>query len=91
MDTTARTERITMRVTAAQREFLLEASRTEATTLTDFILKAAASRAEDILADRQQFRLTDSGYDSFVALLDRPVVDKPRLRQLLAEDSVFER
>lgn len=90
-DPTSKTGRITMRVSAAQRDLLSEASRTEATTLTDFILDAATSRAENVLTDRSRFRLDHEAYAAFVDLLDRPIEDKPRLRERLSAKSVFER
>lgn len=89
-DTSNKTERITMRVSVAQRDLLTEASRTESTTLSDFILDAATTRAEDVLADRTMFRLDDDAFTAFVELLDRPVVDIPRLRERLAAPSPFD-
>ena len=82
-------QRITMRISSTQRELLTRASRTEETTLTEFILGAATTRAEDVLADRRLFTLEAPEYKAFLAVLDRPVQDKPRLRRLLAEPSVF--
>ena len=79
-----------MRVSAAQRDLLAEASRTASTTLSDFILDAATTRAEDVLADRQLFSLDDHAFSAFVELLDRPVTDIPGLREGLAAPSPFE-
>ncbi len=79
-----------MRVSAAQRELLAEASRTEATTLTEFIIDAATTRAEDVLADRRHFVLDADAYGAFLQVLDRPVQDMPKLRRLLHKPSVFE-
>jgi uncharacterized protein (DUF1778 family) len=83
-------QRITVRVSSAQRDLLNEASRAEDTTLSEFILDAATSRAEDVLADRRFFTLANQDYGAFLALLDSPVENRPRLRRLLAEPSVFE-
>ena len=83
-------QRISMRVSAAQRELLTEASRTEEITLTEFIIDAATTRAEDVLADRRHFVLDADAYRAFLQVLDRPVQDKPKLRRLLIEPSVFE-
>ncbi|MEK6719914.1 MAG: DUF1778 domain-containing protein [Chloroflexota bacterium] len=89
--TTSKTERITVRVSVAQRKLLSEASRTESTTLTDFILDAATARAEDVLADRSVFSLNHEAFAAFVDLLDRPVVDKPRLRERLSAQPLFDK
>ncbi len=85
-----KTERISVRVSPAQRELLDEASRVSAVTLTDFILHAATIRAEDVLADRGSFPVSDEAYRAFLALLDRPVQAKPRLQELLTKPSVLE-
>jgi Uncharacterized protein conserved in bacteria len=86
---TAKNQRITVRISSAQRDLLTKASRTAETTLTEFILDAATTRAEDVLADRRLFTLGIADYQAFLEVLDRPVQDKPRLRLLLAEPSVF--
>ncbi len=82
--------RIAVRVSREQRELLDEASRTEETTLSDFVLQAATQRAQEVLADRRQFHLLPDQWDAFVAMLDRPVVAKPRLAALLGEPTVFD-
>ena len=46
--------------------------------------------AEDALADRRVFRLADQRWKAFQNILDRPVVNKPRLARLLSERSVLE-
>ena len=86
----AKDQRITMRVSATERELLARASSLANSTLSEFILDAATLRAEDILAARQRFDLTSPAFDTFISLLDRPVVDKPRLRRLLAGAPIFE-
>lgn len=88
--TKIKTERITVRVSVAQRELLSNASRTQSTTLTDFILDAATARAQDVLADRSVFSLEHEVFTAFVNLLDRPVVNKPRLRDRVAAPSLFD-
>lgn len=84
-------ERIALRVSSGQRLLLDEASRAEETTLSEFVLRAATRRAEDVLADRRRFALSESAWAAFVELLDRPAVEKPRLRQLMTTPSILER
>ncbi len=86
----AKSERISVRVSPTQRELLGAASRVSAVTLTDFILEAATAHAEDVLADRRSFPVSDEAYRAFVELLDRPVQSKPRLRELLSKPSAFD-
>jgi uncharacterized protein (DUF1778 family) len=84
-------ERIAVRASHAQRDLITRASRISSTTVSDFVLKASLERAEDVLADRREFRLPDEQWTAFVSLLDRPPTDKPRLRRLLTEPSILDR
>lgn len=84
-------DRIALRLSREQHELLAEASRIERTSLSAFVLDAATRRAEDVLADRRQFHLPDPQWDAFVAMLDRPIQDRPDLRALLSRPSVFHR
>ena len=84
-------ERIAVRASHEERELIAEASRVTATTVSDFVLRASIDRAADVLADRREFRLPPEDWNAFVALLDRPPVEKPHLRRLLTEPSILER
>lgn len=46
--------------------------------------------AEETLTGRNLFQLDDANWEAFQAALDRPTQEKPRLRRLLTEPSVFE-
>ena len=83
--------RIAVRASREERELIAQASRASATTVSDFVLRASIARAEDVLAERREFRLPPDRWEAFVAMLDRPAVAKPRLRRLLTEPSVLDR
>ncbi len=83
--------RIAVRATREERELIAQASRASETTVSDFVLRASIAQAEDVLAERREFRLPPDQWDAFVAMLDRPAVAKPRLRRLLTEPSVLDR
>lgn len=87
----AKAERIALRASQEQRELIGRASEATSTTVSDFVLRASIARAEEVLADRREFRLPPDRWNAFVELLDRPPVDKPRLRRLLTEPSSLER
>jgi uncharacterized protein (DUF1778 family) len=87
----AKGERIALRASQEQRELIGRASEATSTTVSDFILRASIARAEEVLADRSEFHLPPDRWNAFVELLDRPPVDKPRLRRLLTEPSILER
>jgi uncharacterized protein (DUF1778 family) len=89
--TASKGERIAVRASHAQRDLIARASRVSSTSVSDFVLKASLQRAEDVLADRREFRLADAQWSAFVAMLDRPPTERPRLRRLLTEPSVLDR
>jgi uncharacterized protein (DUF1778 family) len=84
-------ERIALRATREQRDLLARASEASSTTVTDFVLGASIARAEEVLADRREFRLPPERWTAFVEMLDRPPVEKARLRRFLTEPSILER
>ena len=87
----AKAERIALRASQEQRELIGRASEVTSTTVSDFVLRASITRAEEVLADRREFRLPPDRWNAFVEMLDRSPVEKPRLRRLLTEPSILER
>jgi uncharacterized protein (DUF1778 family) len=59
--------------------------------VTDFILRSAREKAEQALTDQTRFLLDDKQWKAFLAALDRPAVNKPRLRRLFTEQHVAKR
>lgn len=88
--TNTKSERLAVRVSPQQRSLLVEASRAQEKTVTEFVLSAATQAAEDILADRRRFVLAAPEWAAFVAALDRPPRELPRLRTLLSMPSILD-
>ena len=86
----ARSERIEVRTTPSVKALLQRAASASHKNVTEFLLDAGLSVAEDTLANRHLFRLDDEQWQAFQDLLDRPVEEKPRLARLMAEKSVLE-
>ena len=86
-----RTNRLNIRATKTEKKLLETAAERQATTVSDFVLESACTRAEDILAEEKHFELPPDRWKAFVSALDRPAQSKPKLRKLLAEPSVLER
>lgn len=86
----AKEDRLTARLTSEQNALIRRAADAEGTTITNFALSATLAKARDVLADRRLFLLNDAAWVQFNALLDRPVVHKPRLEKLLTSPSVFD-
>jgi uncharacterized protein (DUF1778 family) len=83
----ARETRLNLRATARQNTLIRLAAQTANKTVTDFILDSASNAAEQVLADRRWFMLDESAWVAFQDLLERPAVTKPRLAELLSEES----
>lgn len=79
-----------MRLSSDQDELIRRAAEVEGTSITEFTVDAAVSRARDVLVDRRLFMLDDAAWAEFLAVLDRPIAYKPRLEKLFASESIFE-
>jgi uncharacterized protein (DUF1778 family) len=86
----AKSERIEVRTTPSMKALLQRAATSSHKNVTDFLLEAGITAAEEALVDRRMFRLDEAQWQAFQDVLDRPVVAKPRLARLLAEKSVLE-
>lgn len=85
-----KSERIEVRTTPRLKALLQRASASSHKNVTEFLLEAGIKAAEDALANRRMFRLDDRQWKAFQEILDRPVMDKPRLTRLLSKKSVLE-
>ncbi|MSP21379.1 MAG: DUF1778 domain-containing protein [Alphaproteobacteria bacterium] len=86
----AKSERIEVRTTPSLKALLQRAATSSHKNITEFLLDAGITAAEEALVDRRMFWLDDAQWQAFQNVLDRPVVTKPRLARLLAEKSVLE-
>lgn len=85
-----RESRLNLRATGRQKQLFESAAARRGMTVTQFILQSAEDRAEEVLAEEQDFVLPPQEWRAFVAALDRPVQPKPRLRRLLHGRSVLD-
>ncbi len=85
-ETTRRKQaRLAVRLTPDQDALIRDAAATAGQSLTDFVTMAAVVRAEDTLADRRVFRLDNTAWAEFSAILDRPAERVPEVARLLRE------
>ncbi|OMH23291.1 hypothetical protein BKD30_13155 [Tersicoccus phoenicis] len=82
-------QRINLRATDRQESLLRLAAEATDHTLTEFVLGSAVDQAERVLADRRWFIATDDQFDEFTRLLDAPVPDHGKLKDLFSRSSVF--
>jgi uncharacterized protein (DUF1778 family) len=82
--------RLAVRLSSDQDALIRRAAEVAGTSVTEFTVDAAVSHARDVLVDRRLFMLDDAAWTEFLAVLDRPIVHKPRLEKLFASESIFE-
>ena len=82
--TQTRSERVTLRMTPEAKRTLQDAASLTNKPLSKFVLDSALSAAEEFLPDRRVFYLDQESWDAFMAALDAPPKDNPRLRKLFA-------
>ena len=87
---TTRDERISIRASARERSMIEQAAVAAGKTMTAFLLDAGRSEAERTLADQRRFLLDSEQWEKFSAALERPVVEKSRLRALLETSGVLD-
>lgn len=86
----SRSERVDLRMTPSAKQTLMQAASATNKTLTEFLLDSGLTAAYDTLADRRTFVLDDRRWDEFMAALDAPPTDNPRLRALLRRKPAWE-
>lgn len=86
----SKTERIDIRANLSVKQLLQVAARTCHKSVSEFLLDAGITAANQTLADRQRFELDDSQWQAFQQALDRPVQSHPRLKSLLTEPGVLD-
>jgi len=87
----SRDRRFQLRATAAEEELIKVAADRQGVNVTEFIMRSARERAEQALAEQTRFVLDEKQWKAFLAALDRPAKDKPRLRPLFQEQPIAKR
>ena len=86
-----RNRRFQLRATASEEQLIKVAADRRGVNVTEFIIRSACEKAEDALTDRTRFVLEQKQWKAFMAALDRPAKDKPRLSRLFKEQHVAKR
>lgn len=87
----ARTTKLDLRLTPEAKRTLHAAASAAHRSVSQFVLDSALARAEETLPDRQRFELSVEQWAAFMAALDTPPEQHPRLQRLLQEPSIFDR
>ena len=75
---------INLRALAEQRDLIDHAAQLLGKNRSDFMLKAACDKAQEVVLDQVFFALDAERFRQFIALLDAPVVSNPGLDRLMA-------
>jgi uncharacterized protein (DUF1778 family) len=81
---------INMKAEPAVRSLIDRAARLLRLNRTEFVLETVIQRAEDVILDHQLISVDKERFDRFVAALDTPPADNPRLKQLLDRKAPWE-
>jgi uncharacterized protein (DUF1778 family) len=85
-----KSERIDVRASSPVKQLLQEAARVAHKNVSEFLLEAGIVAANQTLADRTRFELSNEKWLAFQAALDQPVSAKPRLKKLLTEPGLLD-
>jgi len=90
MGATVKEERIEIRLASAEKERIRHAAILSHLNISEFVLRAVRSVADETLASQTRFVLSEDQMNAFYAALDQPAQSIARLRELLKKPSVFE-
>jgi len=82
--TEAKSERVDLRMTPTAKRTLQRAAAVANKSVSEFLLDSSLTAAFETLADRRVFQLDETEWAAFMAELDLPPRDNPRLRRLMA-------
>lgn len=86
----ARATKLDLRLSPEAKHTLHAAAAATHRSVSQFVLESALARAEETLLARQRFELDAQRWAAFMAALDAPPRDAPRLRRLLTEPTPFD-
>jgi uncharacterized protein (DUF1778 family) len=87
----SKTERIDVRANVTVKQLLQDAARTCHKSVSEFLLDAGITAANQTLADRRRFELDATEWQAFQMALDRPVQPThPRMKALLTDPGVLD-
>ncbi len=83
-------EQLNIRTSQQQKNKLAEAAKLRSMNVSQFVLTTSLEAAEEVLAEQRIIRLSSADYDLFLAKLEEPPQDIPKLRELFSKTSVLE-
>ena len=90
-ETQTRNEIINLRASKRQKSLIDRAADLLDRSRSDFMLEVACREAQALLLDQNHFSLSKDKFKRFMAALDEPPKDNPKLRKLLQVKAPWER
>jgi len=88
----AATANLHLRIAPVWKRLLQQAAKaTNASTLTEYVLRSAVRQAQQDLLEQSTFFMKGSDWDAFNRLLEEPPQEIPALRKLAKSGDVFAR
>lgn len=81
---------LSIRPNSQQKRVIAQAAKLLNVSVSQFVLQRAYLDAQAVIAEQTRFGLNDEQWASFLAVLDAPPKELPRLRKLLQEPGVFD-
>lgn len=85
-----RSEKLSLWLSSSDKRILETAASVSGRSLSDFVRASALSRADDMLADRRAFVLSNAKWSEFQTALDVPTRPLPRMQRLLTDPGFFD-
>jgi uncharacterized protein (DUF1778 family) len=89
--TETRSEIINLRVSKRQKKLIDQAAELMERSRSDFMLDVACREAESLLLEQSRYSLSEDKFKKFLAALDEPPKQNPKLRRLLKTKPPWER
>ena len=91
MGSSSKSERLAIRIAAADKARLARAAAIQRRSVSEFVLASSREAAEQVLGEQTRFRLPPAAHRAFVAALDAPAQEIAGLKRLFSRRSVLER
>ena len=81
---------LSIRPNSQQKRVIAQAAKLLNVSVSQFVLQRAYLDAQAVIAEQTRFGLNDDQWAKFIAALDAPPKELPRLKKLLQEPGVFD-
>lgn len=81
---------LSIRPNSQQKRVIAQAAKLLNVSVSQFVLQRAYLDAQAVIAEQTRFGLNDEQWTRFIAVLDEPPKELPRLKKLLQEPGVFD-